>query len=150
MDAVSYPESKVVSFIEEHFIPLRVNSDRKPHAEKFNIKWTPTLIILSPEAREHHRTVGFFGPDELIPLLLLGLGKYHFENDMFDTALGCMKQVVEEYGQSSSAPEAIFLTGVCNYKQSHDPKPLKAAYEKLSAAFPDNEWTKRAYPYRLL
>jgi TolA-binding protein len=105
---------------------------------------------LSPEAQEHHRTVGFLGPEELIPSPLLGLGKYYFENDHFDEALERLEQVVAGYGQSCSAPEAIFLSGVCNYKRSHDPKPLKAAYEKLNSAFPNSEWTKRAYPYRLL
>ncbi|MDG4476000.1 hypothetical protein [Thiovibrio frasassiensis] len=150
MDTVTYPESKVVRFIEENFIPLRLLSDSKPYSAKFNVKWTPTLIILSPEAQEHHRTVGFFGSEELIPSLLLGLGKYHYENDRFDEALIRLEQLVAGYGISSSAPEAVFLIGVCSYKRSHDPKPLKDAYEKLNAAFPDSEWAKRAYPYRLL
>jgi len=150
MDAVTYPESKVVSFIEENFIPLRLGFDSKPYSGKFNVKWTPTIITLSPEAQEHHRTVGFLGPEELIPSLLLGLGKYAFENDRFAEALARFEQLGAGYGISDSAPEAVFLSGVCRYKQSHDPKPLKEAYEKLSAAFPDSEWTKRAYPYRLL
>ena len=150
MDTVTYPESKVVQFIEENFIPLRIPSDSKPHPDKFNVKWTPTLVTLSPDGQEHHRTVGFLGPEELIPSLLLGLGKYHFENDRFDEALGRLGQLVDGYGQSDSVPEAIFLAGVCRYKRSHDAKPLKDAYEKLSAAFPDSEWTRRAYPYRLL
>jgi len=150
MDTVTYPEGKVVGFIEENFIPLRIPSDSKPHAEKYNVKWTPTLVTLSPEGQEHHRTVGFLGPEELIPSLLLGLGKYHFENDRFDEALARLEQLLGGYGISGSAPEALFLVGVCSYKRSHDPKPLKVAYEKLTAAFPDSEWTKRAYPYRLL
>lgn len=150
MGTVTYPESKVVRFIEENFIPLQLLFDNKPYSEKFNVKWTPTIIVLSPEAQEHHRTVGFLSPEELIPSLLLGLGKYHFENDRFDEALARLEQVTAEYGKSDSAPECIFLTGVCRYKQSHEAKPLKEAYEKLSAAFPGSEWTKRAYPYRLL
>lgn len=150
MDAVTYPESKVVSFIEENFIPLRLSFDSKPYSDKFNVKWTPTLITLSPEDQEHHRNVGFLGPEELIPTLLLGLGKYAFESDRFDEALVRFEQLLAGYGQSDSAPEAIFLSGVCRYKRSHDAKPLKEAYEKLSTAFSDSEWTKRAYPYRLL
>ncbi len=150
MDTVTYPESKVVQFIEENFIPLRIPSDSKPHPDKFNVKWTPTLVTLSPDGQEHHRTVGFLGPEELIPSLLLGLGKYHYENDRFDEALIRLEQLLDGYDQSGSAPEAIFLVGVCSYKRSQDPKPLKAAYEKLTALFPDSEWTKRAYPYRLL
>ena len=150
MDTVTYPESKVVRFIEDNFIPLQLLFDNKPYSEKFNVKWTPTIIVLSPEAQEHHRTVGFLGPEELIPSLMLGLGKYHFESDRFDEALARFEQLADGYGQSDSVPESIFLSGVCRYKRSHDPKPLKDAYEKLSVAFPDNEWTRRAYPYRLL
>ncbi len=36
------------------------------------------------------------------------------------------------------------------YKASHDPKPLRAAYETLTAKYPGNEWTKRAEPYKLI
>lgn len=150
MDTVTYPESKVARFIEENFIPLRIPSDSKPYPEKFKIKWTPALIVLGPDGEEHHRTVGFLGPEELIPSLLLGLGKYHFDHDRFDPALSGLEHLLADYGRSASAPEAVFLRGVCGYKQSHDPKPLKAAYERLQADFPASEWTKRAYPYRLL
>ena len=31
-----------------------------------------------------------------------------------------------------------------------DPKKLKEAYEKLQEEYPNSEWTKRAYPYRLI
>lgn len=150
MDTVTYPEGKVAQFIEENLIPLRIRSDSKPYPEKFNVKWTPDLVILGPEGREHHRTVGFIGPEELIPSLLLGIAKYHFDHDRFAEATARLEQLLAEYGRSDNTPEAIFLSGVCGYKQSHDPKPLKAAYERLSADFPASEWTKRAYPYRLL
>ena len=150
MDTVTYPEKQVVEFLSAHFIPLRIKSDTKPYATDFNVKWTPTLVTLSPEGTEHHRTVGFLGPGELIPSLLLGEAKYHFDNDCFDAALKSLEQLTQQYAKSDNAAEAIFLTGVCQYKRSHDPKPLKAAYEQLAARFPDSEWTKRAYPYRLL
>ena len=150
MDAVTYPEAGVIGFIEENFIPLRVPFDAQPHAADFNIKWTPTVITLGPDGKEHHRTVGFLGPDELIPSLLLGRGKFHFDHDRFAEALESLNSVVANYPKSDSAPEAIFHSGVCQYKSSNNPKPLKEAYEKLNAEFPANEWTKRAYPYRLL
>ena len=58
--------------------------------------------------------------------------------------------MVRDYPKSKAAPEAIFLRGVAGYKSTHDPKPLKAAYEKLQAEYPGNEWTDRAQPYRLI
>ncbi|MDF1613797.1 hypothetical protein [Desulfurivibrio dismutans] len=54
MDTVTYPESKVAQFIEKNLVPLRIPSDSKPYPEKFNIKWTPALIVLGPNREEHH------------------------------------------------------------------------------------------------
>ena len=150
MDAVTYPEAGVISFIEENFIPLRIPFDAQPYATDFNIKWTPTLITLGPDGKEHHRTVGFLGPDELIPSLMLGKGKVHFDHDKFADALVNLEKVMANYSKSDSVQEAIYLVGVSRYKSANDPKPLKEAYEKLNAEFPASEWTKRAYPYRLL
>jgi tetratricopeptide (TPR) repeat protein len=150
MDAVTYPQESVIDFINENTVPLRVPSDAEPQAKDFNIKWTPTLITLGDDGREHHRTVGFLGPDEVIPSQLLGIAKYHFDNDRFKEALSCLEKVLDSFPKCDAAPEAIFLQGVCHYKDSKDPKPLKQAYETLAKAYPGSEWTKRAYPYRLL
>lgn len=150
MGTVTYPETNVINFIEDNFVPLQIQSDAKPYATDFNVKWTPTIITLGLDSKEHHRTVGFLGPEELVPSLLLGRGKFHFDNDRYAEALKSLGKVVSDYPKSDSVPEAIFLAGVCRYKNTNDPKPLKEAYEKLSAEFPESEWTKRAYPYRLL
>lgn len=131
-------------------MPLRVSYDAQPHAKDFNIKWTPTIITLGGDGQEHHRTVGFLGPEEFIPSLLLGKAKFYFDHDKFSEALENLEQVVKNYPKSDSAPEAIYLRGVCGYKSTNEPKHLKKAYEKLNAEFPADEWTKRAYPYRLL
>jgi tetratricopeptide (TPR) repeat protein len=150
MDAVTYPDQSVAKFIEENLIPLRVAFDHKPLAEDFKVKWTPTLITLDPDGMEHHRTVGFLGPEEVIASLMLGIGKSHFEREEFDKAISTFNSLLERFPKSDSAPEATFLRGVSMYKNTHDPKPLRASYDKLTAEYPDNEWTKRAYPYRLI
>ncbi|NVM57223.1 MAG: tetratricopeptide repeat protein [Desulfobacterales bacterium] len=150
MDAVTYPDAKVIAFISENMIPLRVPFDAEPLCSDFNVKWTPTLITLDSHGKEHHRTVGFLAPEELIPSLLLGMAKSYFETDRFDEALKSIEKLLEQYPKSDSSPEAIYLRGVCGYKSTKDPKPLKEAYEKLSAEHPSSEWTKRAFPYRLL
>jgi len=64
MDAVTYPDKKVIQFIRDSFIPLQIPHNAKPESTDFNIKWTPTLITLGPDNREHHRTVGFLDPDD--------------------------------------------------------------------------------------
>jgi hypothetical protein len=150
MDAVTYPDAKVVTFIEQHLIPLRIKSDAQPYASDFNVKWTPSLITLDAEGKQHHRTLGFFAPDELIPSLYLGIGKSCFDNSDYDKALVYLNNLTTEYPKSDSAPEAIYIKGVCGYKITDNPKPLREAYETLNAQSPSGAWTKRAYPYRLL
>jgi tetratricopeptide (TPR) repeat protein len=124
--------------------------DAKPLSSEFNIKWTPTLIVLDPDGKERHRIVGFVSADELIPSLLLGMGKSYFEQDRFSEALSSIEKLLREYPKSGAAPEGIYLRGVCLYKSTNNPKPLKEAYEQLKDQYPESEWTKRAYPYRLI
>jgi len=150
MDAVTYPNESVVEFIEQNVIPVRVLADQQPLSTDFNIKWTPSLLILDQEGKEHARTVGFLDAEELIPSLLLGIGNGHSDNNAFHDALACYEKVLSDYPGSDSAPEAIFQRGVALYKSSHDPKPLKEAYTHLQDKYPASQWTKRAYPYRLL
>ncbi len=150
MDAVTYPDGKVISFINDSMIPLQVQFDAQPLSTDFNVKWTPTLITLDTEGKEHHRTVGFLSPEELISSLLLGMGKSCLETDRFDEALTKLEKLLAEYPKSDSVPEAIYWRGVCRYKATDDPRPLKEAYEQLKAEHTSSQWTKRAYPYRLL
>jgi hypothetical protein len=150
MDAVTYPDESVFKFIQKNMVPLRVASDAQPLSAQFNIKWTPTLITLDADGKEHQRTIGFLYPKELIPSLLLGIAKGHFDRERFIEALSRLEEIVADHSQSDSEPEAIYLRGVCGYKSTHNPKPLREAYEHLQANYPSSEWTKRAHPYRLL
>lgn len=150
MDAVTYPDEKVVDFIQKTLIPLRIAFNAQPFASQFDLKWTPTLILLDEDGKEHQRTVGFLPPEELIPSLLLGIAKSHFNRERFNEALSSLEKIISEYPKSGAAPEAIYLRGVCGYKKTHNPKPLKEAYEYLQTHHPSSEWTKRAYPYSLL
>lgn len=150
MDAVTYPEERIVAFIAGQLVPVRVPFDAQPLAREFKIKWTPVQVILDPEGTEHHRAMGFLAPDEFIPCLLLGIGKMDFDLDRYDESLAIFAKILADYPKSDSVAEAIYLAGVCRYKRTGDPKPLKETYERLAREYPGSEWTKRAAPYRLL
>ncbi len=150
MDAVTYPEKEVIQFVQSSFIPLQIPHDAKPESIDFNIKWTPTLITLGPDGREHHRTVGFLDPDDFIASSLLGIAKYHFDNDRYQEALSYCETVISDHPLNEAAAEALFLRGVSRYKSSGEKRHLKEAYEALNSRYPNSEWAKRAYPYRLL
>lgn len=149
MDAVSYPNATVQTFINSQLIPLRVKSD-DPLASQFGIKWTPSLLTLDSSGTEHHRTVGFLTPEELIPSLILGQAKVCYDLDQYPEAIRHLTTICSEYGASAAAPEAIFLRGVNLYKSTKNAAPLKEAYQTLLTNYPKSEWTQRALPYRLL
>jgi hypothetical protein len=149
MGAVTYPNEKVADFVMQRMVPLQVGAD-KPLAAECKVKWTPTIVVLDYYGKEHHRTVGFFPPEEFIPNLLLGMGKVDFDTDQFGDAIQHFDKLLAEYPKSGAAPEAIYLRGVSGYKSTHDAKPLKEAYEKLKTGYPQSEWTMRAQPYSLL
>ena len=149
MGAVTYPNEKVADFVMNRMVPIQVLSD-SPLADEFKVKWTPTIVVLDYYGKEHHRTVGFFPPEEFIPSLILGMGKIDFDADQFNDGIVHFDTLLKEYPQSAAAPEAVYLRGVSRYKASHDAKPLKEAYEKLKADYPASEWTRRAEPYSLL
>jgi len=150
MDAVTYPDKSVTEFINSNMIPVRVRSDHKPLSEDFKVKWTPALITLDMDGTERHRTVGFMAPEELIPSLMLGIGKAHLERGEFSQAIPRFEMLVSKYAKSGSAPEAVFYLGVAQYQSTHEPKFLKKAYDQLAAKYPKSEWTKRASPYNAI
>lgn len=150
MGAVTFPEPAVAAFLDAHIVPLRLAHNHVPLARQFEIRWTPTLILLDEEGKEHHRTVGFLSPEELLANLLLGTAKLHFDLEDFKKALDRLQDLLARYPRSGAAPEALFLRGVSGYKHTHNPAPLKEAYEALQAAYPQSEWAKRSEPYRLL
>ena len=118
MDAVTNPDPALIDVISEALIPLRISSDAKPLSEDFNLKWTPTLITLGPDGKEHHRTVGFLESKELIARFLLGEGKYFFDSDKFPEALKTLEKILADYKNTDAVPEAIYLRGVSQYKNS--------------------------------
>ncbi len=150
MDAVSYPNAKVIDFLSKYLAPVRVLISSTPLPQQFKVKWTPTFLILDPQGEEHHRSVGFLPPEEFIPSLELGMAKARFDHDQFSEALSRLDRLVSEYPNSDVAPEAIYYRGVSQYKATNDAGALKQAHEALQAGYKDSEWAKRASVYRLL
>lgn len=150
MNAVTYSNENVINFLNNEIIPIQVLFDFQPLATQYNLQWTPTIIILDGEGKEHQRTVGFFPPEEFIPSIILGIGKAYFELGQFEDAIKRFENILKDYQTSKAAPEALYLLGVSKYKNTHEPKHLKEAYNLLKQNYPDSEWTGRAEPYSLL
>jgi hypothetical protein len=150
MDAVAYPDAAVIQFVNENLVPLRIASDHPELGPKFIIKWTPSLLILDGDGVEHSRTLGFFPAQGLVPALLLGMGKAHFNRAERPSAVKCLERIIAEFPKSFPVQEAIYLKGVARYIETKDISNLIGIYDRLAADHPGSEWLVRAEPYRLL
>jgi hypothetical protein len=133
MGAVTYPKAEVVEFIEQNLVPLQVLSDA-PMAKDFNLQWTPTLIVLDTNGKEHHRAIGFLPPEELI--LMLVLGSKHFDNQQFSDFHP--ETLLTQYPRAMRLLRLSTCSG-CTLQNTHDPaiSGLRAASSEYAAS----EWT---------
>lgn len=150
MDAVAYIDPAVISFVNSNLIPLRISASEPVLAPRFKVKWTPVLLVLDTYGIEQYRTLGFYPPEELIPSLLLGMGKAKFNLPDRPAACALFGKILTDYPASSLAPEAVYLNGVSNYIESHDVSNLIGLYDRLKTEYPDSPWVIRADPYRFL
>lgn len=133
--------------MNEHVVPVKVNISSEPLPEQFNVQWTPTLVLLDADGKEHHRTVGWLSPEDLIASLLLGIAQTHIDRGEPSSAGPVLQRVLSEYPDSDAAPEALYLDGVVRYKQTDDIHVMNETLGELRAKYPTSEWTKRASVY---
>jgi thioredoxin-related protein len=150
MGAVTYPNEGVAKFADLNFVPVQVETSNKDLVEKYNVSWTPTILVLDSDGKEHYRSVGFLQPDVFIATFELGKARYYLDLEQFAEARALLEELIERCPVPEVLPEAIYFHGVASFKQTHDGKPLKKAYETLMAKYPQSEWAKRAEPYKLI
>lgn len=150
MDAVAYIDPAVISFVNETVVPLRIPAGDPELGPRYGVKWTPTLLLMDGDGREQYRTLGFYPPVELIPSLLLGIGKACFNKPDRTAACAAFARIFKEFPKSQQVGEAIYLHGVARYIETHDVTNLIGIYDRLAAEYPDDPWLTRADPYRLL
>ena len=150
MGAVTYPDERVARFIDLNFIPVQIQTSNAEMVSRYTVSWTPTLLVLDADGKEHYRTVGFFTPEDLIATFMTGKGRWYMDTEQYPEAQGMFEEVQAAYPGSEAAAEAIFFHGVTRYKMTHNAKSLREAYDTLAAKFPNSMWTKQAAHYRLI
>jgi thioredoxin-related protein len=150
MDAVTFPDIAVDNFISDRMVPLRAQAAHSTLAADFRIVWTPTLLVLDFYGKEHHRSLGFLPPEEIVASLLLGIGKTALENGQYNEAVLQLNTMLNGYPEAACAPEAVYLRAVSRYRSSHAASTLKDCYQQLLEQYPQSDWVKRAKPFTLL
>jgi hypothetical protein len=150
LGAVTYPDERVAKFVSLNFVPVQIETSNQEMMRRFTVSWTPTLIVLDADGREHYRGVGFFTPDDLIATFEAAKGRWALDSDQLADARAIFEEVMECYPDTEAAAMATFFRGVAMYKMDHNPKALRESYDILKEKFPHSIWTKQADHYRLI
>ena len=140
-----YPDERVVAFIRENFIPVKIHIKENPTGfHRFGAQWTPTVILAGPDGTERYRFEGYLPVDEFLAQLQLGLAKIVFAKFDFPKAEQLYRDLVQKFPDSAVAPEALYWAGVSKYKGSNDAAALKATADAFRARYADSQWAKKA------
>ena len=140
-----YPEPRVDQLIRESFIPVRIQVRGNPGAmERWNVQWTPTILLLGPDGKEHHRIEGFLEATDFLAQLTLGLGHVAFAEKNWESAIARFGEVLKSFPETDAAPEAQYWQGVARYKATNDPAALAQTARAFHDKYGDTTWAKKA------
>ena len=144
-----YTDPRVVRFIEESFVPVRVHvkdnaAEFKQLGERLGAQWTPTIVTVDKNGQERHRIEGFLPVDDFLAQLTLGRAHAAFAAGNYEAAAKSFDEVLEKFSSSEAAAEAQYWTGVARYKGSGDPAALKDTARRFKERFQDTSWAKKA------
>jgi hypothetical protein len=139
-----YPTPEVTALIDEWFMPVRVHVKEQPRMwHRFRIRWTPTVVVLSPDGHEVRRTEGYLPADELMGQLRLGLGYVAANKKDWTRAERWFAEAAEQE-DTDAGPEGQYWVGVSRYSASHDATALAATYGNFRRRYRGTSWAKRA------
>lgn len=139
-----YPAPAVTALITAEFVTARVHVKENPTAwHRFGIRWTPTVLVLSPKGDEVRRIEGFLPEADLLGQLRLALG-YEAANRKDWAIAERWFGEASETSDTDAAAEGTYWEGVAQYSKTHDHTVLGKLRRTLEARFPGTSWAKRA------
>ena len=112
--------------------------------KRFDAVWTPSVIILDSNGEERWRIEGYLPKDEFQAQLLMGLARVAVVQKKWQEAEKLYGQVVDQFGNTAAAPEALYWRDVSVYSRTHDHVPLQKLAAELKRRYPASVWTKKA------
>jgi hypothetical protein len=140
-----YPNPQVASYIQQNFLPVKIHIKEQPQSfQRFGARWTPTLILLDSEGTERYRFEGFLPAEDFLAHLRLGVGHALFARNQFKEAEEQFREVSRRYPNSEAAAEALYWSGVANYKATGNAGALQETAREFSNKYQQSSWAKRA------
>ena len=132
-------------FITLNMIPVRLHVKKHPEAmARFNVQWTPTVLILDSDGNERHRIEGYLPADEFLVQLNIGMAHAAFRTNKFDKAEKLYRGIIDRYPNTEAAAESQYWAGVSKYKGTNDASALKQTAEAFKSRYQDSSWAKKA------
>jgi outer membrane protein assembly factor BamD (BamD/ComL family) len=102
------------------------------------------VLILDASGNEQYRIEGYLPRNEFHARLSLGLARLAVMRKKWADAEQRYQRVIDQFGETTALPEAIYWRGVSRYSQSHDAQHLGAVASELGSKYPDDVWAKKA------
>jgi hypothetical protein len=111
---------------------------------RFDVLWTPTVLIFDSGGKERYRIEGYLPNMEFRAQLELGLARLAFMRKQWAEAESRYGEIMRKYAGAASAPEAVYWNGVSHYKGTNDHTVLGGTAKILEQSYPGSIWTKKA------
>jgi hypothetical protein len=146
MGAVTYPNPEVEQYLQQHFIPVQFNVVEQPDVmQRFNTPWTPTLLVLDADGKEHRRSQGYLDPKRFLAEMSLARLQAAIDRQDFPLAHRLADEAQRlTHGDPQREPEALYWSSVAAYKATNDAQNLVQGWNRLLDDFPQSDWAKKA------
>ncbi|HWP59206.1 MAG TPA: hypothetical protein VNL14_15030 [Candidatus Acidoferrales bacterium] len=126
-------------------MPLEAHIKEHPaYFHRFDVLWTPTVLILDPSGAERRRLEGYLPNAEFRAELEMGLARVAFMQKQWGEAERRYAEIVKAYPAATVAPEALYWRQVSRYKATSDHAALSQAAVELKQNYPASVWTQKA------
>ncbi len=133
------------AFINKTFVPLEIHIKENPTGfHRFDVLWTPTVLIMDSEGKERVRNEGYLPKAEFQAWLDMCLARLAFVSKKWTDAEKKFDAVVRQYPNSGVAAYSVYWRGVSRYKETHDHTALSAVTEEFRHKYQDSIWAKKA------
>jgi hypothetical protein len=145
LEAESYADDATAAFINENFVAVAAHIKEHPaYFHRFDVLWTPTVLILDSKGIERYRNEGYLPNLEFRAQLEMGLARIAFMHKQWTEAERRYAEVAEKYPRTSAAPEAIYWRGASRYKATNDHSVLSEVADELKKKYQASVWTLKA------
>jgi hypothetical protein len=144
LESATYSDGRLLAELSAWCVPVKSDtSGIGVLAKRFAVDWTPSILFLDPQERVHHRFVGFLPADDFMAHLHFARARIWQAQGLHDQAFTKYRMVTDRYQKSPLAPEAMYWSAVCKYKQTNKREDLVSGWKRLAMQYPNSEWGRR-------